>query len=211
MRTRIPRRELAAHLGGWNSTWPSESATRTEHEGNTKGGDRVFSQCSGGQNGFLLQTALLRARGAGKGQLPIYHRVTAQMVKELKDVMTSMMEERTEELSIKNMEGDTFWPKPTFEQSQIRKACYRLLGDWHKAITSIVSLKIFTAEVDVVSEYWKSTVSLRKRDSGEQARAAIVITRPSEHVFSAELVAELMASTTESEVRETISKQRTAR
>ena len=112
------------------------------------------------------------------------------MVKELKNVMTSMMEDRTEGLSVKSMAGETIWPKPTFEQSPTRKARCRLLEDWHKAIASIV--KGLTAEVEVSNEYWK--LSLRKRDSGEQARAT-------EHVFSAELVTELMAGTTENDVQ----------
>ena len=98
--------------------------------------------------------------------------VTAQMVKELKNVMTSMMEDRTEGCQSK--------------------------------------MKGLTAEVEVQNEYWKFTVSLRKWDSGEQARAALLVTGPSERVFSAELVPELMAGTTDTEVRETMSNQRTS-
>ena len=108
------------------------------------------------------------------------------------------------------MAGETVWPKPTFEQSPTRKARYRLLGDWHKVITSIVSVKGLT-KVEVLNEYWKFTVSLRKRDSGEHARVAVVVRGPSEHVFSAELVTEPMAGTTETEVRETKSTQRISR
>ena len=62
------------------------------------------------------------------------------------------MEERVEALSIKNMAGDTIRQKPSFEQSPTRKACYRQLGERHKAITSIVSLKGLTADVEVVNE-----------------------------------------------------------
>ena len=55
-------------------------------------------------------------------------RVTASMVKELNNVITSMIEERTEGLSIKNMAGDVIWPRPGFDQTPSQKARYRLLG-----------------------------------------------------------------------------------
>ena len=64
-------------------------------------------------------------------------------------------------------------------------------------------------QMEVLNEYWKFTVSLRKREAGEQARAAVVVT--SEHVFSTELVTELMAGTTEAEVREMVSRQMKSR
>ena len=66
-------------------------------------------------------------------------------------------------------------------------------------------------QVEVLNEYWRYTVSLRKREAGEQARAAVVVTSTSEHVFSTELVTELIAGTTETEVWEMISRQRQSR
>ena len=52
-------------------------------------------------------------------------RVTASMVKELENVMTSTIEERTEGLSIKNMAGDVIWPRPAFDESPSQKVRFR--------------------------------------------------------------------------------------
>ena len=94
------------------------------------------------------------------------------------------------------MAEDGIWPGPGFDKSPSQKARCRLLGDWHNAILA-----------EVLNECGKYTVSSRTRDAGEQARAAVVITGTSEHVFSRELVTELMAGTTETEVREMVSRQ----
>ena len=51
-------------------------------------------------------------------------RVTPSMVKELKNVITSMIQERTEGLSIKNMAGDVIWLRPGFDNSPSQKARY---------------------------------------------------------------------------------------
>ena len=125
-------------------------------------------------------------------------RMTAHMVKELKNVMTSMLEDRTESRELGRRGG---LAEAGFAQSPSRKARYRVLGDWHKAVTSTVDHRRFTAEVEVLNEYWKCTASLRNRDSGEQARAAVVVTGRWTKVISAELVTELMAGTTEAGVR----------
>ena len=138
-------------------------------------------------------------------------RVTPSMVRELKNVITSMIEERTVGLPIKNMVGDIIWPRPGFGKSPSQKARCRLLVDWHKAILATLEQKGLKELVEVLNECWKCTVNLRKRDAGEQARAAVVATGTSEHVFSTELVTELMAGTTEMEVRETVSRQRALR
>ena len=58
---------------------------------------------------------------------------------------------------------------------------------------------------DRMNEHWKYTMSL------QQARAAVVVTGTSEHVFSTELVTELMAGITETQVREMVSRQRASR
>ena len=65
-------------------------------------------------------------------------RVTVSLEKELKNVITSMIEERTEGLPIKNMAEDGFWPGPGFDKSPSQKARCRLLGDWHNAILAEV-------------------------------------------------------------------------
>ena len=60
---------------------------------------------------------------------------------------TSMIEYRTAGLSLKNIAGDVIWPKPAYDLSPSRKARYRLLGDWQKAILTIVDHKGLKEEV----------------------------------------------------------------
>ena len=107
------------------------------------------------------------------------------------------------------MAGDVIWPRACFDKSPSQKARYGLLVDWHEAILAIVDQKGLKEQVSVLNEKRKFTVSLRKREAGEQARAAVVVAGTSEHVFSRELVTELMAGFTEMEVREMVSRQRT--
>ena len=159
MESQTLRRESVAHLRGWNSTAFRDCEIDEKNSRVIRRPDPCYKQ-------HIFEPVVL-ARDNDKFTI----RVTAQMVKELKNVMTSKMEDRTEGPSPKNLAGETIWPKPSFEQSPKRKARNRLLGDWHTAIT------------EVLHEYWKFTVSLRKRDSGEQARAAVVVMGPSEHVF----------------------------
>ena len=68
-------------------------------------------------------------------------RVTTSMLTELKNAITSTIEDSTKGLSIKNKVGDVIWPKPTFDLSPSREARNKLLGDWHKAIPAIVDQK----------------------------------------------------------------------
>ena len=110
-------------------------------------------------------------------------RVTPSKVRELQNVITSMIEERTEGLSIKNMAGDVAWPRPGCDTSPTQKACCRLLGNWRQASNFTVGQKGLAEQVEVLNEYWRYTVSLCKREAGEQARAAVVVTSTSEHVF----------------------------
>ena len=159
MESQTLRRESVAHLRGWNSTAFRDCEIDEKNPRVIRRPDPCYKQ-------HIFEPVVL-ARDNDKLTI----RVSAQMVKELKNVRTSKMEDRTEGLSVKNLVRETIWPKPSFEQSPTRKARNRLLGDWHTAIT------------EVLNEYWKFTVSLRKRDSGEQARAAVVVMGPSEHVF----------------------------
>ena len=126
------------------------------------------------------------------------------VVRELKNVITSMSEERTEGLSIKNMAGDFTWPRPGFDTSPTQKACCRLLGNWRQAIH-------FDSGAEGPGRASGGSERILEIHGGPtQTRSGRTSTSGGgghEHLRTRLL----MAGTTETEVREMMSRQRQSR
>ena len=94
-----------------------------------------------------------------------------------------MIEERTEGCPSRT------WQETSSGQGRVstrvpRRRCHRLLGNWRQSIHAIVEQKGLAEQVEVLNEYWKYTVGLRKREAGKTARAAVMVTSTTERLFS---------------------------